>query len=99
MVSALIQFILGGYTTQRPEASPVDPHGVEGVGVENVEATPSVHEHLGETLVADDGIHDQGASPWPWHTTGVVGSGESDRRLRPSEEFWGRRLDRHNLSE
>ena len=36
-----------------------DAHGVEGVDVENVEATTSVHQHLGETLLADNGVDDE----------------------------------------
>ena len=37
------------------EFRPGDAHGVEGVDVEDVEATTSVHQHLGEALLADDG--------------------------------------------
>ena len=37
-----------------------DPTGgcacIEGVDVENVEATTSVHQHLGEALLVDDGV-------------------------------------------
>ena len=36
-----------------------DAHGVEGVDVENVEAAASVHQHLGEALLVDDGVDDE----------------------------------------
>ena len=32
-----------------------DAHGIEGVDVEDVDAAVSVHQHLGEALLADDG--------------------------------------------
>ena len=39
---------------------PRDAHGVEGVNIEDVEATASVHQHLGEALLADDGVNMSG---------------------------------------
>ena len=33
-----------------------DAHGIEGVDVEDVEPAASVHQHLGEALLANDGI-------------------------------------------
>ena len=33
-----------------------DAHGIEGVDVENVKAAASVHQHLGEALLADNGV-------------------------------------------
>ena len=36
-----------------------DAHGIEGVNIENVEAAASVHQHLGEALLADDGVDDE----------------------------------------
>ena len=41
------------------EFRPGDVHGIEGVDVENVEAAASVHQHLGEALLADDGVDDE----------------------------------------
>ena len=35
-----------------------DAHGVEGVNVQNVEAAASIYQHLGEALIADDGVDD-----------------------------------------
>ena len=36
-----------------------DAHGIEGVDVEDVEAAASVHQHLGEALLTDDGVDDE----------------------------------------
>ena len=36
-----------------------DAHGVEGVDVENVEAVASVHQHLSEALLVDDGVDNE----------------------------------------
>ena len=36
-----------------------DAHGVEGVDVEDVEAAASIHQHLGEALLVDDGVNDE----------------------------------------
>jgi len=41
------------------ELRPGDAHGVEGGDVENVEATTSIHQHLGEALFADNGVDDE----------------------------------------
>ena len=41
------------------ELRPGDAHGVEGVDIENGEAATSVHQHLGEVLLADDGVDDK----------------------------------------
>ena len=47
-----------GRETRRAELRPGDAHGVEGVDIEDVEAAASVHQHLGEALLADDVIDD-----------------------------------------
>ena len=36
-----------------------DAHGIEGVDVEDVEAAASVHQHLSEALIIDDGIDNE----------------------------------------
>ena len=41
------------------ELRPGDAHGIGGVDVENVEAAASVHQHLGEALLVDDGVDDE----------------------------------------
>ena len=40
-------------------ARPGDAHGIVGVDIEDVEAAASVHQHLGEALLADDGVKDE----------------------------------------
>jgi len=40
---------------------PGDTHGIEGVDVEDIETAASVHQHLGEALLADDGV--EGSDP------------------------------------
>ena len=49
---------------RRAELRPGDVHGVKGVDVEDVEATASVHQHLGEVLLADDGVDDERVASW-----------------------------------
>ena len=41
------------------ELRPGDAHSIKGVDVENVEAATSVHQHLGEALLADNGFDDE----------------------------------------
>jgi len=52
-----------GRESRQAELRSRDPHGIEGVDVEDVEATASVHQHLGEALLADDGIDDNRVAP------------------------------------
>jgi hypothetical protein len=40
----------------RSELGPTDPHGIKGFGVHDVESTASIHQYLGESHVADDGV-------------------------------------------
>ena len=49
-----------------------DPHELQGVGVHDVEATASVHEHLGEAGVADDGVDNERVSSRMRDVIGVV---------------------------
>jgi hypothetical protein len=37
-----------------PDLGPADPHELQGLSVDDVEATASIHENLGEPGVADD---------------------------------------------
>ena len=41
------------------ELQPGDAHCVKGVDVEDVEATASIHQHLGEALLVDNGVDDE----------------------------------------
>ena len=58
-----------------------DAHGVEGVDVEDVEAAASVHQHLGEALLADDGVDDERVASWLGYVGRMVPSIKSDRRF------------------
>ena len=49
-----------------------DAHGVEGVDVEDVEAAASIHQHLGEALLADDGVNDEWVASWSRDAGGMV---------------------------
>ena len=61
------------------ELRPGDAHGVEGVNVENVEATASVHQHLGEALPADDGVDDERVATLSGDVGRMVSPIKSDR--------------------
>ena len=41
------------------EVLPRDPHTVECVGIENIEATPVVHQHLRGACLPNDGVNDE----------------------------------------
>ena len=45
------------------EPRPVDLQELQGVGVEDVEAAASVHQHFGESGVANDRVDDQWVLP------------------------------------
>jgi hypothetical protein len=38
------------------ELGPTNPHGVKGFGVHDVEAVASIHQYLGKSRVADNGV-------------------------------------------
>ena len=48
------------------ELRPGDAHGVEGGDIENVEAAASVHQHLGEVLLANNGVDDKRVATLFW---------------------------------
>jgi hypothetical protein len=35
------------------------PHEIQDVGIDDVEAAASIHDHLGDTSVADDGVDNE----------------------------------------
>ena len=49
-----------------------NPHELQGVGVHDVEAATSVHEHLGEARVANDGVDNERVPSRVWDVVGVV---------------------------
>ena len=63
-----------------------DAHGVEGVDVEDVEATASVHQHLGEALLVDDGVNDKWVTTRSGNVGRMVPLIEGDRRFQPAEK-------------
>ena len=56
-------------------------HGVEGVDVEDVEATASIHQHLGEALLADNGVDDEQVATWFGDMGRMVPLIKSDQRF------------------
>ena len=74
------------------EFRPGDAHGVEGVNIEDVEATASIHQHLGEALLKDDGVDDEWAASWSHDVGGMVPLIEGERRFRPAKEGGDNRL-------
>ena len=58
-----------------------DAHGVEGVDVEDVEATASIHQHLGEALLVDDGVDNERVASRSSDVGGMVPLIEGDWRF------------------
>jgi hypothetical protein len=65
-----------------PDRGQIDLQELEGLGVDDVEATASVHEDLGKPDVADDGIDNERVLIWARHTVGVVASVKGDGLVR-----------------
>jgi hypothetical protein len=66
-----------------PDRGQIDLQEPEGLGVDDVEATTSVHEDLGKPHVADDGIDNERVLSRARHAVGVVALVESDGRVGP----------------
>ena len=54
------------------EFQPGNVHGIEGVDVEDVEAATSIHQHLSEALLVDDGVNDERVASWSRDVGGMV---------------------------
>ena len=65
-----------------PDRGQIDLQEPEGLGVDDVEASASVHEDLGERDVADDGVDNERILPRARHTIGVVALVEGDGLVR-----------------
>jgi hypothetical protein len=65
---------------------PCDSQKVEGLGIDDVKTTATVHEHLGELCVGDDGINDKWVDPRIGDIVEVVITVESDGHLGPVKE-------------
>jgi hypothetical protein len=77
---------------------PPDSRKVEGLGIDNVEAATTVHEHFSEACVGNDGIDDERIDSRVRDVVRMVVTVESDGRSRPVEEEEGRQLYREDLS-
>jgi len=58
-----------------------DPHEGQSLSVKNVEAAASIHQHLGETSLGDDGVDDQWITPVVGDPIRVILPIERDRAL------------------
>jgi hypothetical protein len=54
------------------------PHELQGVCIDDVEGVASIHEHLGETGVADDGVDNERVFLRIWDVIRVVIPVEGD---------------------
>ena len=63
-----------------------DAHGVEGVDVENVEAAASIHQHLGEALLVDNGVDYERVATRSGDMGRMVPLIKSDWRFLPAKE-------------
>ena len=68
------------------ELQPRDAHGIEGVNIENVEAAASVHQHLGEALLADDGVDDEWVATRSGDMGRIVSLIKSDQGVRLAKD-------------
>jgi hypothetical protein len=73
-----------------PDRGQIDLQEPEGLGVDDVEATASVHEDLGEPGVADDGVNDERVLSWARHAVGVVDLVEGDGLVGLVKVDWRR---------
>ena len=65
----------------------VDAHGVERLGVQDVEAAASIHQYFGETLCVDDRVDHKQISSW---LQDAFLGGQSDQRLWQTPTIEGR---------
>jgi hypothetical protein len=70
----------------RSEVRPRDSQKVEGLGINDVETAASVHVHLGEACVGDDGIDDEWVDSRIGDVVWVVIMVKSDGHLGPIKE-------------
>jgi hypothetical protein len=77
---------------------PLDSQKVEGLGIDDVEATATVHEYFGEARVGDDGINDESVDSRIGDIVWMVITVESDGHLGPVKEEGGCQLHGENLS-
>jgi hypothetical protein len=66
-----------------PYRGQIDLQEPEGLSVDDVEAAASVHEDLGEPVVADDRVDNERVLSWARHAVGVVALVEGDGLVGP----------------
>jgi len=82
-----------------PQPGLADPHEGQSLGVKDAEAASSVHQHLGETGLGDDGVDDQRLTPGIGDPIRVILSVERDCALGPLEVRGRGRADCANFPE
>jgi hypothetical protein len=80
-----------------PDLGSLDLHELQGIHIDDIEATASIHKYLREACVADDGVYDERVPPRVGHVVRMVVSVEGDGVVRPISIDWGRYLNRENL--
>jgi hypothetical protein len=80
------------------EACPRDSQKVEGLGKDDIQAAATIHEHLGEACVGDNGIDNKRVDPRIEDIVWVIITIESDGHLRPVKEEGGGWLHGEDLS-
>jgi hypothetical protein len=80
------------------EVCPCDSQKVEGLGINDVKTTASIHEHLSEACVGDDGIDDEWVDPRIGDVVWVVITVKSDGHLEPIKEEGGCELHGEDFS-
>jgi hypothetical protein len=77
---------------------PTDPHEVESLGVQDVEATAPIHQDFSESGITDDGDDDKWVVPQVQDVIRVVVTAKRDGLLGPIEEQQGGGFCRVDLS-
>ena len=73
----------------RAQAVLRDAHLVKGAGIEYVEATPPIHQHLGDARGTHDRANDERVAPQMTDAVGVIFLVKGDGRLGPLEPHRG----------
>jgi hypothetical protein len=82
----------------RLEARPRDSQKVEGLGIDDIQAAATIHEHLGEACVGDNGIDNKWVDPRIRDIVWVIIMVESDGHLELVKEEGGGWLHGEDLS-
>ena len=70
------------------KGAPVDAHGIEHLGVHDVEAAAPIHQYLGEPLWTDNWVDDKRIPSRVWDGIRMVGPVEGYGGFRPPEKGW-----------